>query len=318
MHRLFKTLLATSLISLGACSYLADEQVSTHSLQANYEWGSEFESLPTPPQGQSWQINPQHTDEFDHWDSTKWQALHKWWNGSSKTRPGAYVEADHMNDTENVDIKNSVLYLYAKPNGPSAEKWVGTSVVSSKQPISYGYYEVKMKASMLATTSAFWMQGRFSEIDVIEAIGAPKKGAKKFGTSLMTNYHHFPNGFGKPGYSNGAVENPAIKNSHGLPDGAAHDWHTYGIWWVNEKEAYFYLDGKRVDDFHVAKTGEVTDRLIFPAPFDETMTLFLDTEVWNWGDGKPGTPTLEELSATDGSNAMQVEWVRAYQLTPMQ
>lgn len=284
-------------------------------LDVDYEWGSELAQLPTPPAGMKWQLNSQFSDEFENWDATKWQAQHNWWNGSGKNRPGAYVEGEHADDTENVEIKDSKLFLYSKANGPSKEKWVGTSVVSSKQPISYGYYEVKMKASMLATTSAFWMQGRFSEIDVIEAIGAPKKGAKNFEKGLSTNFHYFPNGFGKPGYLNGPIELAAIKNEQ-APDGAAHGWHTYGIWWVNEDYAYIYLDGKRVSDFHrVKEPGHPqTDKLEFPAPFNETMTLFMDTEIWNWGDGKPGTPTPQELAATDGSNAMQVEWVRAYKL----
>ena len=289
---------------------------STSSISLAYEWGTENSNLPTPPAGFVWQLNNQFTDEFNSWDASKWQAKHDWWNGSGDNRPGAYVEGNNAWDTPNVQVSDSKLKLYAKANGPSQEKWVGTSVVSSRQKISYGYYEVRMKASKLATTSSFWMQGKYSEIDVIEAIGAPKVGAIDFKTSMHTNYHYFPNGFGKPGYKQNPSVNGGIQNS-GAPDGAANGWHTYGVWWKNNKEAYFYLDGKRITDFsNWNANGKTWDKLTFPAEFNEAMVLFFDTEVWNWGGGRPGIPTYAELTASDDSNAMQVDWVRAYKLAP--
>ncbi|WP_017445344.1 family 16 glycosylhydrolase [Gayadomonas joobiniege] len=280
-----------------------------------YEWGDKFQALPEAPDGFKWVLNPQFTDEFDTWDSNKWQAKHDWWDGSGKGRPGAYVEGDTAEDTPNVEIKNSKLFLYAKANGPSEKKWVGTSVVASKERLSYGYYEVKMRASQLATTSSFWMQGKYSEIDVIEAIGRPQGGhADSFSTKLHSNYHYFPNGFGKPGYAQGPSANKS-----GIPGGVADSWHTYGIWWKNNKEAYIYLDGKRVTDFSYWNAdGKTWDKLSFPAEFNEPMVMFFDTEIWNWGNGSPGTPSKAELETTDGSNAMQVEWVRAYQLVPVE
>jgi beta-porphyranase len=283
-----------------------------------YEWGQENAALPLAPSGKSWKLNTTFTDDFQYWNSSKWQAKHDYWDGSGTDRPGAFVMGQNAGDTPNVKIKNSKLMLYARANGPSGTKWIGTSVVASKSKLSYGYYEVKMKASRLSTTSSFWMQGKYSELDVVEAIGAPKKGAEDFAKTMPSNFHYFPNGFGGAGYQQNPSRSSNISNGTS-PEGAAYGWHTYGMWWRSNREAYFYLDGKRITNFHLytsdpASWNKTWDKLYFPADFNEQMTLFFDTEVWNWGGGSPGLPTLAELNATDDSNAMQVEWVRAYTL----
>ena len=52
---------------------------------------------------------------------------------------------------------------------PNKDLWVRAACVSSKLPMaSYGYYEARVNASILSMTSSFWLQGGYSEIDVVE------------------------------------------------------------------------------------------------------------------------------------------------------
>lgn len=285
-----------------------------------YEWGSENANLPPAPAGYRWQLNPTFTDEFNSWDSSKWQAQLGWWDGTGPGRPGAYVEGQNAWDTPNVDVKNSKLMIYTKANGPSPEKWLGTGVVSSKTKAPQGYYEVRMKASSISTTSAFWFQDPYiakSEIDVIEAIGGVKNpNHLDFSTHLHSNYHYFPNGFGGAGYA----QQPSVTTT-AIP-GGTRSWHTYGVWWSNAYEAYIYLDGKRVTNFNeYGKYFNNWDKLSFAGAFDQDMTMIFDSEVWDWQwetnpGASPGLPTWAEVSVTDDSNAVQIDWVRGYRLVP--
>jgi hypothetical protein len=285
-----------------------------------FEWGSETAHLPAAPAGYQWHLNPTFTDEFKSWDGTKWQARLDWWDGTGEGRPGAYVSGQNAWDTPNVDVKDSKLMIYTKANGPSAEKWLGTGVVSSKTKAPQGYYEVRMKASAISTTSAFWFQDpnvAKSEIDVIEAIGGVKNQTySSFSTNLHSNFHYFPNGFGGSGYA----QQPSITTSS-IP-GSTTSWHTYGVWWRNAHEALIYLDGQHVSNFnYYGSFPNNWDRLSFAGNFDQDMTMIFDSEVWDWEwQTKPGTapglPTVAEVSVTDDSNAVQFDWVRGYRLVP--
>lgn len=333
----------------------ADENVESIK---DYDWGAETAGLPLPPKGYRWKINSTVTDEFNAgWDNTKWTANMSWWDGQQGTgqavllpgqfgSDGGFVEGDSAQDTPNVSVAEGKLKIYTLNNGSLSDAHIfdgpnntgnvvrdvsyGTGVVLSRAPAPQGYYEVRMKASAVASTSSFWLQdapednpgpGQI-EIDVIESMGNPTTAiGRGLLTALKTNSHYAPNGYGFNNF--GYDQTPMIRNfSDGpVPNRDATQWRTYGVWWRNRHEAFIYQDGQRVRNFYriqedrdqdgVSETGGwISDRLAFGGNFDGAMRIIFDSEVWDWA----GRPSPSALATPDDRNAMQIDWVRGYVL----
>ncbi len=86
--------------------------------------------------------------------------------------------------TNNVTVGHGYLGLSSTPMvtqvescaNPNKDIWIHSACVASRKPIaSYGYYAARVKASRLPMTSSFWFQGKYSEIDVVEEVGASQK-----------------------------------------------------------------------------------------------------------------------------------------------
>lgn len=244
--------------------------------------------LPALPEGLQWELNPELSDEFDgsELDRTCWLDYHPYWKGR---------EPSHF-EPANITVQDGALRLRSTTQirdlsevaNPETDVWVQSACVSSKIPCAtYGYYEARMKASCLSMTSSFWLQGKCSEIDVVEQLGAPLKEPARDRLMLM-NTHYYRDGWDKD------IATPKVWE---MPSGSADEYHTYGVWWRDKGTIWLYHDGERVAEIQTG--GE----------FLEPMYLFFDTEVFIW----EGLPTIESLTDPE-RNTMCVDWVRAWTL----
>lgn len=239
-----------------------------------------------PPSGYQWEPVIELSDEFDSFDENKWNNYHPGWAGRT---PSHFAK-------ENVSVNNGYLCLRSTPRVSSMSQvknaakdvWVNSAAVSSKQKIALPgyYYETRIKASDLSMTSSFWFRmGHFSEIDVIENVGRPENPAKRhFETQMKMNTHLYR-------------EDPKISTPRDYDMGKRSRGHfiVYGLWWKTPNEIIFYCDGKPVET------------VIPKKPFDESLHMIFDTEVFTW----VGFPTIESLNDPD-RNAMLVDWVRVW------
>jgi hypothetical protein len=235
-----------------------------------------------------WQPIPELSDEFNRrrLNETKWQPEHPYWDGRE---PSQF-------DPDNVSVSGGVLRLRSVPlvddlaavQDPEQDVWVGAACLASTKPIAtYGYYEARFKASALSMTSSFWFQGKYSEIDVVEQMGAPAKHPRQR-TWMRMNTHYYPGGW---------ENDRKTPVNWQMPSGAADEYHVYGMWWRDADTVWMYHNGEKVAEIK------------FGGPFEEPMYLFFDTEVFVW----EGLPTLESLRDPE-LNTMHVDWVRAWRL----
>jgi len=252
---------------------------------------SAFESmLPMPPKGFHWEIIPHLSDEFeeDRLDPTKWLNYHPYWAGrapSNHKRENVSVTEGFLRlaNTSRVDDLESVA-------DPQKDIWVDAACVASKnRDVNYGYYEARVKESLISMTSAFWFQGQYSEIDVIENLGAPSdnNGHEK---QMHMNTHYYPGGWDN---------DQSTPKNWIMPYPAGEDFHVYGMWWIDEQRINFYHNGELVEEVEL------------PGDYDEPMYMFFDTEVFTW----EGLPTIESLNDPQ-RHTMFVDWVRSWELVP--
>jgi hypothetical protein len=186
-------------------------------------------SPPPAPAGYRWQAIPELTDEFDGpaLDGTKWMPKCPYWKGREPSQ----------HDPANVSVKDGLLLLrnttrVTTPDGiknPEKDVWVQAACVASLKPIaSYGYYAARMKASKLSMTSSFWFQGKHSEIDVVEELGASIENPANDKRMLM-NTHFFSGGWNN---------DKATPKSWQMPTGSADTFHVYGAWWKDENTVW--------------------------------------------------------------------------------
>ena len=247
-------------------------------------------SLPAPPKGFHWEKIDYLSDEFneDWLDDSKWLKYHPYWNGRepSRYKPENTWVADGYLALENTSRVDDL----AEVANPQQDVWVNAAVVTSKnRNVSYGYYEARVKESMISMMSAFWFQGKYSEIDVIENIGAPSNnnGNEK---QMHMNTHFYPGGW---------ANDQKTPRGWTMPYLAGEDFHVYGMWWIDERRINFYHN------------GELVAEIDLPGDYEEPMYMFFDTEVFTW----EGLPTIESLNDPD-RNTMYVDWVRSWELAP--
>lgn len=244
--------------------------------------------LPDAPTGYHWQANPALSDDFDgdQLDADKWLPYQPQWKG----------RVPSLFSPKNVALRDGDLRLRSTPSVKSlkdvknvdTDAWIDSACVSSKKPIAlYGYYEARIQASRLSMTSSFWLQGKYSEIDIVEQLGRSIK-VPTLGQYMQMNSHYF-----KGGWQNDKPKPIKVR----MLTGAAEKFHIYGVWWKDQDNLWFYCDGVKVAEM---KTQ---------GPFTEPMYLFLDTEAFPWA----GFPTLESLN-DPLKNTMYVDWVHSWTL----
>ncbi len=257
------------------------------------------------PAGHRWVANDAYTDEFDgnELDRTKWNDLFPGWEGRP---PGLFV-------AENVSVRDGHLEIRSTPLAPPKEggKWmIACGAIQSIEPgASYGYYETRVKASSVATSTTFWLKRRpergeplvkSTELDILESVGNAQRFAG-FATQMRSNTHvNYPEILGADGkpVELKAGANTVLPNDQRV-DGA---FHTYGCWWVDATTMHFYLDGE------FAHTIEVSTE-IEPEPFDKTMFLNAVCETYAWEH-----PPLRENLLDPEKNVTRYDWIRSWTL----
>lgn len=190
----------------------------------------------TPPTGR-WQPVPELWDEFSDaaLDAERWETRSPYYPGK---KPGLYRSG-------NVAVKDGLLTLWARAEtvagAPAGYHGYTTAYVTSRQPVQYGYFEVRARPMKARINSAFWLyrwtQGGTSEIDVFE-IGATVPGRENV---LHTNTHLYR---GRPELENDGnrISDPA---KWPAPGPLADDFHVYGLDW-DERELRFYFDNRLI------------------------------------------------------------------------
>ena len=251
-------------------------------IPTNTEW------LPRPPAGYRWSSIEILSDEFNgnSLDKSKWIPRHPYWSGRNS-----------RHEKSNVSVADGKLRLKSTLREGAGEIKASTvtaaCVTSRYRNCTTGYYEARIKASDLSMTTAFWFQGKYSEIDVIENIGrASLEENRWIDDTMMINTHFFRSGWKK---------DIATPRKWKMPTRARDRFHTYGMWWKDANTTWFYHDG--------VKVAEITHG----GAFDEPQYMFFDTEVFTWH----GWPTKESL-LDPKRNTMLVDWVRAWKLEKLQ
>ena len=240
---------------------------------------------PPPPQDHNWQVVEALSDDFSHYNATKWRIGHPYWDG----RPPSVFHADNAHFGHGLEIKTTIHH-----HDVTQKDWLYTACVSSNTPAFHEgmYAEARLKAADLAVTSAFWMQGKYSEIDVAENWGQVKNNSMDNLTrSMMVTTHYFAKGWDHDLMDNIRIENP----NHGRN---ADDYHIYGVWFKDSKTIILYLD------------GQVVARMTPKGAFNEPMYMFFDVEPQSWG---PGLPVPDDI--TDAHNTTSYSYVKTWVLT---
>lgn len=248
-------------------------------------------AIPTPPAGFSWAPVPELTDEFDGSviDSTKWYDYHPHWVGRA---PSEFKVGNTYVADGNLNLKSTMRHDPSTVADPYTDIWVDAAACVSKGWSARPgcYYEARIKTSGLSMTSSFWFRvGQYSEIDVIEHVGDPSDNTKD--SYLPYQYHANTHCYGQ------YAGLPSVAAEWQMPARGRDEYHTYGLWWKDPTNLWFYHND--------VKVMEITPS----APFEENLKLIFDTEVFTW----VGLPLPENLT-DDTKNTMKVDWVRTYKL----
>ena len=256
---------------------------------------------PTPPQGKQWELVENMSDEFNtnSLNTTKWQITNATgWVGRS---PGLFIDNAISVGNGNLKITNTKLLSPVTVNGQNFTH--GCGLVASKNAMTYGYFECRMKANKTFMSSTFWLinnrnQGngcdkRVTELDIQETVGAQS------GPSWVQNTMR---GMNSNTHSRQVTCSTTPEGINGdnktLTDQAWQSYHTYGAWWKSKNEVLFYLDG--VYEFTVTP----------PSDFDLPMYLRMVTETYDWNP----VPADGGMTGNVDSRTTYYDWVHAYKL----
>ncbi|MBB3209309.1 beta-glucanase (GH16 family) [Rhodopirellula rubra] len=277
-----------------------------------------MKTLPAPPEGFQWAVNPTFTDEFegDSLDQRKWYDKSPYWQNG---RPPATFKADTVSVREGfLRIRNRRLIPSEGNDGKPGDKYTlaGGAVASKSDQAWYGYYETRMKASRTPMSSTFWLknlpqsvryikedgsmvnESHRQELDIIETIGAPTK-TPSWNREFHANTHYQVNVSRRSDPPNVSVGAP--RDERAKIENTADFFYTYGVWWIDPNTMRFYYDGKYL--FTVKPATDYN-----PLPFARPMYMHLVTETYDW---EPGQPTDEMLNDENQSSTLY-DWVRSY------
>lgn len=235
-----------------------------------------------------WEFYPAMSDEFEgeELDKEKWRDFNPNWFGR---QPSRFLP-------ENVAVKDGMLQLTFREDtrfdsdemAKKGYKGFSSAIVTSIEPVLYGYFEIEAKPMASSASSAWWFSGSSwdreqngmsrTEIDVFELGGK----AEKHERSYNMNLHVFQTPAERRHFN--------IGGSWEAPEDLKDDFHTYGLEWTPE-EIVYYFDGypvRRVKNEH----------------FHTPIGMLFDSEsMFDW----LGVPKAEDLPSV-----YQVRYVRAW------
>jgi beta-glucanase (GH16 family) len=207
--------------------------LKTHILSVLTFFGLLGSLLADPPEGHTWKVVTEFTDNFT--DKTlnkeKWQFGVPNWRGRE---PALFVE-------ENVQVKDGQLQLTAKaethPKMDGDYKDFTTAAVSSVNRIRYGYFEIKAQTAPATISSSFWLSHNagdlWTEIDIYEICGK----SQKFGGQMFMDCHVFK--------APGVAEHQHFPVPYELDFDTNKVFQVYGLEWDAQRIRWF-LNGKVV------------------------------------------------------------------------
>lgn len=247
---------------------------------------------PTAPEGKVWKQVSQLSDEFDEWDSSKWEK--SLWNYGVPVKMRA----------KNSGVENGQLWIKATLN-EGAERWFETSRVVSKAKITFPMYtECRMITAHISAYNTFWLNNgnirNRDEIDVVENNSKPSCECQPDFPWQM-NSQYFIAVDGDTERAKGNFDNRNLSDENPLKGVAWNeDYHTVGVWWKDEHTAQFYLDGE--------PAGSVATTRAFSRSLNLLWGLWTVDEDWLGG------LALKDDLLDDTVNSMYVDWVRTYRL----
>ncbi|MDO6802314.1 family 16 glycosylhydrolase [Wenyingzhuangia sp. 1_MG-2023] len=268
---------------------------------------------PEPPMGKRWVMDPDFSDEFngEKLDASKWLDHHPTWKGRE---PGIFLPSQVSVNNGYMQIKGKKLKkdTIVKAYGRELTFNIAGGAVVSKKAAFLGYYECRVKAAATTMSTTFWFSTTGSENgpngcdkygqewDIQECIGRTGDFlGNHFANGMNSNGHFWYTDCDKKKHD---LRAPAVKFDN--TELASKDFHVYGGWWKNEKEASFYYDDRK------PKHMKFYDKVV-GKPFNRPMYMRLVSETYPfpWIE----LPTDKEL-ADDTKNTVYYDWVRGYQL----
>lgn len=265
----------------------------------------------TTPEDKKWVKLESMSDEFDSWDGSKW--FKSTWNYG--------VPVFMSKSAENSGVTDGKLWIKATLNESNAEgRWFQTARIHSKAETKYPMYtEARIKTSHISAYTTYWLNNGDSynrdEIDIIENNSNPSCTnceAEIFPLQMNSQYFHADSNL-----------NPVVIRNHGkslrsdlsptnplIDKGWNEAYHTYGVWWKDEKNIQFYLNGEPAGSVVVGedKSGQTYESRVF------TRDLEIIFDLWTSEDGwLGGLPEKTDLN-NDAINTMKVDWVRTWKL----
>ncbi len=258
---------------------------------------------PTPPQGKVWVEVPEMTDEFNNgFDDNKWEKV-LWDYPGTPTKMIA----------ENSGVSNGNLWIKATL-GPDP-LFFQSSRIYSKAQITYPMYtECSIITAHLSAYNTFWLNNgdinNRDEIDVIENNSRPSCGCQpNFPWQMNSQYFQATNGFTVRNADNFDNRNLSSNNpKRGVRWNE--EYHTVGVWWKDEKNMTFYLDGEAAGSVTV---GQDRGGQNYPEiRFSRDLNLIWD--LWTDDENFLGGVAVKSHLTDDSINTMKVDWVHTYKL----
>ena len=254
------------------------------------------------PKKKSWKLIANMSDEFDGstLDNSKWQSSGQRWIGRA---PGLFLP-ENVNVADG-SLKVTTTMLPEPVTRDEKEFTHGGGYVSSRNAMTYGFYECEMKANKTFMSSTFWLindrhnaegcDQRTTELDIQESVGEITNDAAwmtYFDEAMNSNTHSrdIPEGcdFEKDSRKAGAHTGGKVFD----------DFHVYGVWWKSKDEIWFYLD------------GDLVNKVTPPSDFNLPMYLRMVVETYNWNpvpEGGGMNKSVEDRTTT-------YNWVRSWEV----
>ncbi|WP_456516747.1 Ig-like domain-containing protein [Aquimarina sp. 433] len=263
----------------------------------------------TTPLDKKWVKMEAMSDEFDVWDANKW--FKSTWNYG--------VPVFMSNSNENSGVANGNLWIKATLNESNPEqRWFQTARIHSREKTSYPMYtEARIKTAHISAYNTYWLNnGDISdrdEIDIIENNSKPSCNCQPdFPTTMNSQYFHADSNLTPVTIRNkGNYSNNNLSDTNPLKGIRWNEeYHIVGVWWKDNKNIQFYLDGEPAGSVVVGnhETGDNFPSRVF------TRDLEIIFDLWtNEADWLGGLPPKSDLG-DDTINTMRVDWVRTWKL----